>query len=142
MKKLFIIAALVLCPQLVEAQNTFLADAKIKVVSTIVLNNVTAIPLKLTPGTVYSVDAFNNSTTLAYVKLYNGTATCGQTSPAPMGRYMIPFGASSSGGGFNVSNINGDAYGVGITMCITGGIADNDTTPPAAGTYIVNVHFK
>jgi hypothetical protein len=55
---------------------------------------------------------------------------------------MIPFGASSSGGGFNVSNINGDAYGLGIVMCITTGIADNDTTAPAASTYIVNVHFR
>lgn len=123
------------------AQNTFLADAKVKVTSTIAANNTTAIVIKSTGGTVYSVDAFNNGGTIAYVKLYNATsATCG--SGTPQARYMIPFGAASSGGGFNVSNINGDAYGVGIVMCITAGIADNDTTAPAASTYIVNVHYK
>ena len=121
--------------------QSFPADAKIKVTSTIAANNTTAIVIKATSGTVYSVDAFNNGGTIAYVKLYNATsATCG--SGTPQGRYMIPFGASSSGGGFNVSNINGDAYGLGIVMCITTGIADNDTTAPAASTYIVNVHWK
>ena len=123
------------------AQNAFLADSKIKVTSTIAANNTTAIILKATAGTVYSVDAFNNGGTIAYVKLYNAsTATCG--SGTPQARYMIPFGASSSGGGFNVSNINGDAYANGIVMCITAGIADSDTTAPAASTYIVNVHLK
>lgn len=123
------------------ADNGFQADAKIKVTSTIAANNTTAIVIKNTAGNVYSVDAFNNSTTLAYVKLYNSTtATCG--SGTPQARYLIPYGANSSGGGFNVSNINGDAYGLGITMCITTGIADTDTGAPAANTYIVNVHFK
>lgn len=123
------------------AAQSFPADAKIKVMSTIAANNTTAIVIKNTSGTVYSVDAFNNGGTIAYVKLYNATsATCG--TGTPMNRYMIPFGASSSGGGFNVSNINGDAYGVGIVMCITTGIADSDTNAPAASTYIVNVHYK
>ena len=142
MKKiLLVLGLLLLCPHLAFAQNTFLADAKIKVTSTIAANNTTAIVIKNTGGTVYSVDAFNNGTTIAYVKLYNSaSATCG--SGTPQARYAIPYGSSSSGGGFNVSNINGDAYGVGITMCITTGIADSDTTAPAASTYIVNVHYK
>lgn len=143
MKKilLLVLGLFLLCPQLAHAQNTFLADAKIKVTSTIAANNTTAIVIKNTGGTVYSVDAFNNGGTIAYVKLYNSaSATCG--SGTPQARYAIPFGATSSGGGFNVSNINGDAYGVGITMCITTGIADNDTGAPAASTYIVNVHYK
>lgn len=124
------------------SQGTFTADAKIKVSSTIAANNTTAITIKTSGGTVYSVDAFNNGGTIAYVKLYNASAapTCG--SGTPFARYMIPFGASSSGGGFNVSNINGDSYGLGIYMCITTGIADNDASAPAASTYIVNVHYK
>lgn len=119
----------------------FQADSQITVSSYIAQNNTTAIVVKPTYGTVYSVDAFNNSTTLAYVKLYNAaTATCG--SGTPVARYMIPFGTSSSGGGFNLSNINGDVYPFGITMCITTGIADNDTGAPTASTYIVNIHLK
>lgn len=141
MKRLFLILALLLLPFSANAQNTFLADAKISVKSYISVNNTTAVVIKATGGTVYSVDAFNNGGTIAYVKLYNAaTATCG--SGTPQARYMIPFGATSSGGGFNVSNINGDAYANGIVMCITTGIADNDTSAPAASTYIVNVHLK
>jgi len=143
MKKLnyLLVLGLLLFPQLAQAQNAFLADAKIQVKSYIAAANTTAIVVKATPGSVYSIDAFNNGTVVAYVKLYNSaSATCG--SGTPQARYMVPFGASSSGGGFNVSNINGDAYGVGITMCITGGIADNDTTAPAASSIIVNVHLK
>lgn len=123
------------------AQNAFLADAKIQVKSFIAANNTTAIVISATPGTVYSVDAFNNGGVIAYAKLYNAaTATCG--SGTPQTRYMIPFGASSSGGGFNVSNINGDAYANGIVLCITTGIADADTSAPVASTYIVNIHYK
>lgn len=141
MKK--ILTALVLCllPTLAFAQSTFLADSKIKVTSTIIPNNTTAIVIKSTSGIVYSVDAFNNGTALAYVKLYNSsTATCG--SETPMVRYLVPFGASNSGAGFTTSNINGDAFGNGIVMCVTTGIADNDTTAPPASTFIVNVHYK
>ena len=141
MKRLFLILALLLLPTFASAQNTFLADAKIQVKSYISVNNTTAIVIKSTGGTVYSVDAFNNGASLAYVKLYNAsTATCG--TGTPQARYLIPYGASSAGGGFNVSNINGDAYGAGIVMCITTGVADSDTSAPAANQFIVNVHIK
>lgn len=135
------------------ASSQFIADAKISITSTIAANNTTAIVIATRPSTVYQVDAYNNSTTLAYVKLYDacGTATsatcsqaatCGQATPAPKARYMIPFGTSASGGGFVTPNINGDGYTFGIVQCITTGIADSDTSAPAATTYIVNVHFK
>lgn len=141
MKKILLALGLLLISTVAQAQNTFLADAKIQVKSNISVNNTTAVILKSTGGTVYSVDAFNNGASIAYVKLYNASsATCG--SGTPQARYMIPYGTSSSGGGFNVSNINGDAYANGIVMCITTGIADNDTTAPAANQFIVNVHLK
>jgi hypothetical protein len=123
-----------------QAQDAnFKADSLVNVTSTIAANNTTAIVITTSRAAVYSIDAFNNSTTLAYVKLYNGAATCG--SGTPRARYMIPFGTSSAGGGFNLSNINGDSYVNGITMCITTGIADSDTGAPAASTYIVNLHW-
>lgn len=144
MKKIIVLVlGLLLFPHIAQAQNTFLADAKIQVKSKIAVNDIVAISISDTPGAVYSVDGFANNTTLAYVKLYNAKAanvTCGTT--IPQARYMIPFGQSSSGGGFTLPNINGDAYGVGIAMCITTGIADTDTGAPAASAYIVNVHFK
>ena len=139
--KILLLWGCLLFPQSSFADGTFAADSKIKVSSTIVANNTTAVVIKPTGGTLYSIDGFNNSTTIAYIKLYNATsATCG--SGTPQARYMIPFGASSSGGGFSISNINGDAYGLGIVMCVTTGIADNDTSAPSASTYIVNLHYK
>ena len=136
-----ILLALAFMVTAANAQTSFTADGKISVKSTLVANNTTAVVIKATAGTVYQVDGYSNGTTLAYVKLYNGTGVvCG--SGTPTARYLIPFGATSSGAGFVTPNINGDAYIGGITMCVTGGIADNDTTSPAASTFIVNVHFK
>lgn len=140
MKKLLLILALLICPQLASADQ-FQADYNVKLVSVIAANNTTAIPIKATAGTVYSVDAFNNGASIIYVKLYNSpTVTCGQGTP--YARYLIPFGASSSGGGFTAPETNGDAYYSGISMCITVGIADNDTTAPPSSTVIVNIHYK
>lgn len=130
MKKLFLIL-LLLFPSIASAQQAFYADAKVAVKSYISVNNTTAVAVKTSAGTVYSVDAFNNGANIAYVKLYAAVLpfTCG--TGTPLARYAVPYGASSSGGGFNVSNINGDAYSTGIVMCITTGIADNDTGAPA-----------
>jgi hypothetical protein len=90
---------------------------------------------------IYQVDTFNNGTTLAYVKLYNAaSATCG--SGTPQWRGMIPFGGSSSGGGFSTPWVNGDSYSLGGWLCVTTGIADNNTGAPAASTYIVNIHYN
>jgi hypothetical protein len=124
-------------------RQMFGADSQISVVSTIVANNTTPILILGRSGSVYQVDAYNNGTALAYVKLYNLAAVpaaCG--TGTPQARYLIPFGTSSSGSGFVAANINGDAYSNGIVMCVTGAIADNDTTAPSATTFIVNVHFK
>ena len=142
MKKLFLVLGMLLLSSIANAQQAFYADAKVAVKSYISVNNTTAVAVKTSPGTVYSVDAFNNGASVAYVKLYAAVLpfTCG--TGTPLARYMIPYGASSSGGGFNVSNINGDAYSTGIVMCITTGIADNDTGAPAANQFIVNVHMR
>lgn len=144
MLSLVLILGMLLFSSVANAQNTFLADAKIQVKNTIIANNVTPILICSTACALYSVDSFNNGTTLAYIKLYNAKAvadvTCG--SGTPLDRKMIPFGTGSSGGGFNLSNINGDAYGVGIVMCVTTGIQDTDTGAPAANTYLVGLHFK
>jgi hypothetical protein len=144
MKKILsaLLVTLALCSPIQAAE--FQANSQIAVSSTIIAANITPIIIKSKAGTVYSIDAFSNNTTLAYVKLYNVTiSSCGSTSGAtPYARYIIPYGASSSGGGFNLSNINGDAYYQAIYMCVTGGMTDNDNTAPAANAYIVNVHYK
>ena len=133
--------ALLIAAPASSQQIPFRADSQIDVASKLIANNTTAIVITANRATLYSIDAFNNSTTLAYIKLYNAaTATCG--TGTPFARYMIPFGTSSSGGGFAIPNINGDTYVNGITMCVTTGYADNDTGAPAASTYIVNLHYQ
>ena len=128
------------------AQNApFTAASGLSLSSTIIGNNVTPIQVCKSNCQTYMIDAFNNSTTLAYIKLYNALAanvTCGQTTLLPSWRGMIPYGTSSSGGGFALPNVNGDAWVNGMTMCVTTGIADTDTGAPAAATYLVNIHYK
>lgn len=106
-----------------------------------VANNTTSIAVDASAGTVYEALVFNNSATIAYLKLYNaaqGSTTCG--SGTPVQRIMIP--ANTSGAGAVISFGVGIAYGTAITACITTGYGDSDTTAPAASTYIVEVDYK
>jgi hypothetical protein len=106
--------------------------------SEIVANNTTSVAIDASPGQLYGISAFNNSATIAYVKLYNaaqGSTTCG--SGTPVERFMIP-----ASGGFVKEIVQGDAFPTAITVCVTTGIADADTGAPAASTYIVNALYK
>lgn len=122
---------------LLESKAQSPLPGPVAVKSNIIANNTTAIVIKSTGGTVYAIEASNNSTTLAYIKMYNtATATCG--SGTPYARYMIPASATV----MLVHNTSGDAYVNGINMCVTTGIADNDTGAPTADRYVVNVHYR
>lgn len=102
-------------------------------------NNTTAVVVKASPGQVYGIDVFNNSATIAYLKIYDATtATCG--SGTPKSRYLIP--GSTSGAGLVPRLDVGDKYATGIVYCLTTGISDTDTTAPAANTYLVNIHYQ
>jgi hypothetical protein len=120
-----------------KATEIFQADSKLNVKSIQVANNTNAITVGGFPVTLYGLEAFNSSTTVAYVKVYNSSqVTCG--SGTPQARYMIPASTSAT----LMFNTNGDAYGAGLTICVTTGYADSDTGAPAANEYIVNVHYK
>lgn len=122
-----------------RAQTSFTADAHLSLRSIQVANNTTAIVVKGSYGTLYGIEAYNNSTTIAYIKVYNAaTATCG--SGTPHARYMIP--KEASGSLFVSNSANGDVYPSGITVCITTDYADNGTNAPAANAYIVNIRYK
>lgn len=107
-------------------------------VRTLVANNTTSIAIKATPGQIYHLDAFNNGSTIAYLKLYNlaqGSNTCGSNTPIWEG--MIP--ASS---GFIEDFANGITFSAAISACVTTGFADNDTSAPAATTYMWDAGYK
>lgn len=106
-----------------------------------VANNTTSVAVKASAGQLYGIEAFNNGATIAYVKLYNaaqGSTTCGSGTPVYQG--MIP--AAAAGGGYVSMNVYGMPFATAITACVTTGFADNDTTAPAASTYVLNLFYK
>lgn len=116
----------------------------LSVFSAIVPNNTTSFVIKANPGQLYGLDGFSiAATTPVWLKTYDaaqGSVTCG--SGTPKARYLIPASGGAPGSGLIPSSALGDAYGTAITGCITAGIADNDTTAPAASSYTLNVHYK
>jgi hypothetical protein len=78
----------------------------------------------------------NTTTTLYYLKLYNkATApTCG--TDTPLWTVPVPYGASNAGGGVAIPAPDGLQFPLGLGLCLTGGIADNDTTSAATGVAI------
>lgn len=106
-----------------------------------VANNTTSVAIKASAGQLYGVEAFNNSATVAYIKLYNaaqGSTTCGAGTPIYEG--MIP--PVASGGHYISMSTFGTPFSTAITSCVTTDYADNAANAPAASTYIVNYFYK
>lgn len=116
----------------------------LSVLSNIVAANTTSVAVKASAGQLYGLDAYSIAASApVYVKLYNtaqASVTCG--TPTPLLRYVVPASGGTSGGGQIMHDTNGVSFNTAITYCVTGGIADNDTTAPAASSYIVNFYYK
>lgn len=113
--------------------------------SAIVANNTTSVAVGSSAAhQLYAVDGFSiSSATPVYVKFYNaaqGSTTCG--SGTPVLRYVISAAGGTGGSGEIMHDANGVAFGTALTYCVTAGIADNDTTAPAASTYVLNLLYK
>lgn len=95
--------------------------------------------VKNAAGTVHTIVVANNSTTIAYLKLYNkATApTCGTDTPVL--RFQVP---ATAAGPFMVTFDGGANFATGIGYCMVTGIADNSTTAVAASAYLVNLGYK
>src|SRR5262249_27839538 len=113
------------------------------VTSIIVANNVTPILIKNGPGVVNAIGGFGNAASDIYIKLYNLASVTGFScgTRTPVARY-IAAGAVNGGSPAVSAPTVGATYTTGIVMCITAGIADNDTTAPPAASFIVNVHWR
>lgn len=102
-------------------------------------NNTTAVTVKSSAGQVYVIQATNTNASARFLKLYNSTsATVGTTTPVHT--FVIP--GNANGAGFIYSIPGGEAYGTGIQIGITTGVADNDTGAPAANEVVVNISYK
>jgi len=112
--------------------------------SEIVPNNTTGVSVKASAGTLYGLQLVGVGSAPAYVKIYDTASapTCG--SGTPIKRLIIPAAPTAANGAG--SNITFGASGIllanGLGYCVTTGIADNDTTAPAASTYLVNMDYK
>ncbi len=99
--------------------------------------------LKASAGTVYSIQASTIQSTPVYVKLYNASSapTCG--SGTPVARFMVPAAATAANGaGTNIQFPVGVAFGTGIGYCVTGALADADTTAITAADTLVNIEWN
>jgi len=110
-----------------------------------VANNTTSIAVDASPGQFYGIDGGSiSSATPLFYKLYNasqGSTTCGSGTVIAHG--IVPSPGTFGGGVINsIPSFHGVAFSTAITICLTAGIADTDTTAPAANTYIVNVYYK
>lgn len=122
-----------------------LASGGLSIQSAIVANNTTSVAVGTSaPHQLYGIDGYSiSSATPAFIKLYNaaqGSTTCG--SGTPVARFMIPASGGTAGSGAIFHDANGIAFATALSYCITTGIADADTSAPAASTYVVNVSYK
>lgn len=94
--------------------------------------------VKASAGTLYHIGVYNNSATLAWVSFYN-------TAGSPTGgtgivyQTMIPAN-STSGAGAVEDFATGMAFGTGIGICVTTGVAG--TGAVAASSYVVGLGYK
>ena len=94
--------------------------------------------LRTPAGNVFTLSAFNTTTTIYYLRMYNTSSapTCSsatgfvETLPVP------PAAGSGGAGGFVRAQQQGQSYSTGISFCITGGGTSTDNTNAAAGLYV------
>ncbi len=111
--------------------------------SAIVPSNTTAVVVQAGATTLYGAQLYGIGSAPAYVKIYNAaTATCG--SGTPIKRLMIPAASTAANGAGSsiMFGATGLSLSAGLTYCVTTGIADSDTTAPAASTFLVNLDYK
>lgn len=105
-------------------------------------NNTTAVVVKGSAGQLYGVHIETISTsTPAFLKVYDATsATAGSGTPKLRSMCSAPAVGGSGPQGFMTDT--GVQFNTGITIILTGGITDADTTAVTANQYIVNVFYK
>lgn len=96
--------------------------------------------VKASAGQVYWIHAVNLSAVTLFLKFYNQTSvTVGTTVPDLT--FPIPTQGDTNGAGFTLSIPNGIAFGTGIIMACTTGVADNDSGAPGANACVVNLGY-
>lgn len=93
--------------------------------------------------TVYSAQLGGIGTGPAYVKFYDKATAPTCNSDTVIKTLIIPAAATAAlGSGSNVPIPLGFKVTLGLGICVTSGIANNDNTAVAAATYLVNIDYK
>jgi hypothetical protein len=100
-------------------------------------NNVTGVNVKGSAGQVYGWYLYNNATSIRIVKLYNKATAPTTGTDTPSHTIVLP-----PNGGANVFTDLGFSFSSGIGIAVTTGIADSDTTAPAANDVIINLFYN
>lgn len=96
--------------------------------------NTNANNIKGSPGQVFDVEIDNVSASVRYVKLYNKASAPTVGTDIPVITLAV-----QPNNNRRLQVENGIAFGLGISIAMTGGQADADTTAIAAGDLVVNV---
>jgi hypothetical protein len=109
----------------------------------VAINSTNSNLIQLGQHTVFSIELGGVGSSPAFVKLYDkATApTCG--TDTPIKTLIIPVASTAANGaGSNLPFPIGIQVQNGLGICVTGGIADNDTTPVAVSSFVVNVDYR
>lgn len=101
------------------------------------------VEIKSSAGQIYGLHVINLHTAPIYVKFYNAAAasvTVGTTTPFLT--FAVPAQSDGNGGGFNLTFSQGLEFSTGITVVALTGVADSDTTGPAANKCVANFFYK
>lgn len=121
--------------QLAPTGNGFMPSHYISAATTNATN------VKASAGDIGGIQAYNNSATVYYLKIYDKATAPTVGTDTPVKTIVIP--ANTSGAGSNISFASpGISCLNGISFAITGGIADADTTACAASAVVINLDTK
>jgi hypothetical protein len=96
-----------------------------------------ATSVKAAPGTVFSIEVFNTTSSNKYVRFFDKASAPTVGTDVPVKRILLP----PNGG--DISHYPaGQSYLLGIAFCITGSFLDSDTTVVAVGDVFVNIGYK
>jgi hypothetical protein len=94
--------------------------------------------VKASAGQVYGWAISNTNAAVRFVKLYNKASAPTVGTDVPVMTLAIP----PSGQPYMASFDKGIAFGTGIALATTTGVADTDTAAVAANEIVVNLLFK
>jgi hypothetical protein len=98
----------------------------------------TGVNIKSSAGQVFGWYIHNaDSENIHYLKLYNKASAPTVGTDTPVLTIPIPAGAAA-----NVEFLGGIAFGTGIGIGVTTGLADNDTGAPGSNEVQVNIFYK